>query len=168
MCRYNPHNFTCCPEKVFGAKEGEEKYLHCTPCQLATLSKKPCTKPKKRIDRDTIITISDQKCYSCRKEWQEEQNAAMALRTMSYNDVFAGKNFDLGKVEEEEERARREEAAEALLELRLNGGRRVFTQDLNSKNQSQQAQSQQQKKIQQPRQSQLVQQRQQPKKLQQS
>jgi hypothetical protein len=92
----------------------------------------------------------------------------MALRTMSYNDVFAGKNFDLGKVEEEEERARREEAAEALLELRLNGGRRVFTQDLNSKNQSQQAQSQQQKKIQQPRQSQLVQQRQQPKKLQQS
>jgi hypothetical protein len=137
MCRYNPHNFTCCPEKVFGAKEGEEKYLHCTPCQLATLSKKPCTKTKNRIDRSTIITISDQRCYSCRKEWQEEQNAAMALRTMSYNDVFAGQDFDLGKVEEEE-RVRREEAAEVLLELRLNGRQRVFTQDLDSGNQSQQ------------------------------
>jgi hypothetical protein len=166
MCRYNPHNFTCCPEKVFGAAEGEEKHLHCTPCQLATFSKKPCTKTKNRIDRSTIIAIPDQKCYSCRKEWQEEQNAAMALMTMSYNDVFAGQDFDLGKVEEEE-RVRREEAAEALLELRLNGRQRVFTQDLDSGNQSQQSmQNQQARQTQQPRQNQRAQQRQQPKQTQ--
>jgi len=90
----------------------------------------------------------------------------MALRTMSYNDVFAGKDFDLGKVEEEE-RVRREEAAEALLELGLNGRQRVFTQVLDSSNQSEQAQSKQPKPTQQPRQNQRAQQRQQPKKLQQ-
>ena len=90
----------------------------------------------------------------------------MALRAMSYNDVFAGQDFDLGKVEEEE-RVRREEAAEALLELGLNGRQRVFTQVLDSSNQSEQAQSKQPKPTQQPRQNQRAQQRQQPKKLQQ-
>jgi hypothetical protein len=166
MCRYNPHNFTCCPEKVFDAKEGEEKYLHGTPCQLATFSKKPCSKTKNRVDRSTIITIPGQKCYSCRKEWQEEQNAAMALRTMSYNDVFAGQGFDLRKVVEEE-RVRREEAAEALLELRLNGRQRVFTQEVDSGNQGQQSmQNYLAKETQQPRQTQKPKQAQQPKQIQ--
>jgi hypothetical protein len=85
----------------------------------------------------------------------------MALRTMSYNDVFAGKDFDLGKVEEEE-RVRREEAAETLLELRLNGHQRVFNQERDSSDQGQQAPQSQQ-----PRQNWRAQQRQQPKKNQQ-
>lgn len=78
----------------------------------------------------------------------------MALRAMSYNDVLAGQDFDLGKVEEEE-RVRREEAAEALLELRLNGRQRVFTQEVDSGNQSQQSmQHQRAQQRQQPKQSQ--------------
>jgi hypothetical protein len=132
MCLYYPHNFTCCPLKIFGAKEGEEKYLHCVPCQKAIGEKKKCTKTKNRIIRNTIILIEDQKCYSCRKEWASDQNAAIALRAMSYNDVFAGKGFDLDAVEakaKEKENDRREEAALALLELRYDGGERGFRQD---------------------------------------
>jgi hypothetical protein len=166
MCRYNPHNFTCCTSKIFGLAVGSEKDLHCTPC----------SKTKSRIDRTTIITIPDQKCPSCRKEWQEEQNAAMALRTMSYNDVFGGQDFDLRKVEEEE-RVRRMEAAEGLLELRYNGSERVFSQGWEG-NRGEQAQSQKPKVSQQPkptqkpkltqmpRENQRAQQRQQPKPIQ--